>query len=246
MQSVNETQSGSPNRGKAATSAVLRAVVACYIAYLGVKIVQNEEGSMQQTTARLIGGGFILAAVAFGIYILIRLRQDLQTARAVPSETEATQAGDVLLQADADVEVPATLRTLYENYFLAVEEAERNCKPTDGLFGMGQKAADAPCHGYFEEDLTAWVKDFAEQRPSSEVVCSVMRYMFTVPQEHQDSKVAYWMLLAVQGATIELVPYLSVQDAKKIRDFYAEIYPRAQRLPIQKTLYEAIENCTSD
>lgn len=245
MQSVNETQSGVQNRGKAATSAVLRTVVACYIAYLGVKIVQNEDGSMQQTTARLIGGGFILAAIAFGIYILIRLRQDLQTARAVSSETEKTQVSDVL-QADADVEAPATLLTLYENYFLAVEEAERNCKPTDGLFGMGQKAADAPCHGYFEEDLTAWVKDFAEQNPSSEAVCGVMRYMYTVPQEHQDSKVAYWMLLAVQGTTIELVPYLNVQDAKKIRDFYADTYPRAQRLPMQKTLYEAIEKRASD
>ena len=57
-------------------AAVLRAVVAVYIGYLGYKIACAENTTMSVTTARIIGAVFIAAAAAFGVYIVKRWLAD--------------------------------------------------------------------------------------------------------------------------------------------------------------------------
>ena len=63
-------------QNKAGTAAILRAVVAGYIFYLGWKIATGESESMSPLTARLIGGAFMLAAAGFGLYTFRRWQLD--------------------------------------------------------------------------------------------------------------------------------------------------------------------------
>ena len=63
-------------QNKAATAALLRAVVAGYIFFLGWKIATGDSESMSPLAARLIGGFFMLAAAGFGAYTFRRWQID--------------------------------------------------------------------------------------------------------------------------------------------------------------------------
>ena len=73
-------------QNKASTAAILRAVVAGYIFFLGWKIATGESENMSALTARLIGGAFMLAAVGFGVYIFKRWQID-----SAAQDTENTE-----------------------------------------------------------------------------------------------------------------------------------------------------------
>ena len=49
----------------------------------------------------------------------------------------------------------ADVRSLCEAYLEAARQVERTHRPLDGMFGFGQKTADAPCHSRFLSDLEA-------------------------------------------------------------------------------------------
>lgn len=68
-------------RSKAGKKALLRALVAGYLVYLGWNIATGESESMTRFTARMIGGVFIAAASAFGLYIFRSWRNDMAAAR---------------------------------------------------------------------------------------------------------------------------------------------------------------------
>ena len=64
----------------AGVAAVLRAVVAAYLVWLGYQIITNEDTSMKPLTAKLTGGALIAAAAAFCVYTAIRFRADSRAA----------------------------------------------------------------------------------------------------------------------------------------------------------------------
>lgn len=79
-------------RSKANISAVLRSIVAFYLAYLGVTIAQNS-GGPDTTMEPWMGWGicavFCAAAIAFGVYTLRRYQADLKAAElAEPADEE--------------------------------------------------------------------------------------------------------------------------------------------------------------
>ena len=77
---MDDTKYDPQKRSHADKAAVLRAVVAVYIGYLGYKIACAENTTMSVTTARIIGGAFIAAAAAFGVYIAKRWISDRKEA----------------------------------------------------------------------------------------------------------------------------------------------------------------------
>lgn len=81
-------------RSRAVKKALLRALVAGYLVYLGWNIATGESDSMTQLTARLIGGAFIAAAAAFGVYIFRSWRSDMAAARELPDNEGDEQSID--------------------------------------------------------------------------------------------------------------------------------------------------------
>ena len=134
------------------------------------------------------------------------------------------------------------VRAIYEEYLEAAAEAEVERKPGDGLLGIGKGPADSPCHTRFAGALEAKLNAFAVSVPESAAIAAVLDYIYGVAPKYEDLKSAYWMLLAVHGLTLPLIPRLSPADAARLRARYAETYPRWKRLPVQNQVLAALKS----
>ena len=134
------------------------------------------------------------------------------------------------------------VRAIYEEYLEAAAKAEAERKPGDGLLGIGKGPADSPCHARFAGALEAKLNAFAASAPESAETAAVLDYIYGVAPRYGDLKSAYWMLLAVHGLTLPLIPCLSPADATCLRARYAETYTRRKRLPVQNQVLAALKS----
>ena len=84
-------------RSRATISAVLRSIVAFYMAYLGWTIAQNSGGAdttMQPWQGWAICAVFMAVAIGFGVYTLKRYQTDLKAAELPPEEKGDEQNED--------------------------------------------------------------------------------------------------------------------------------------------------------
>ena len=80
-------------RARAGTAATLRAAVALYVIWIGVKIIRGvSDGSsaMSPVLAWIAGLVFITSSLVFGIFIWRRWRADLEAARLPSGENDST------------------------------------------------------------------------------------------------------------------------------------------------------------
>lgn len=128
------------------------------------------------------------------------------------------------------------VRGIYEDYLADVGKLIASRKPTDGLMGFGKRAGDDICHERFADRLEAKLNDVAKASPNSGEAYAVMSVVFKFPSEHRDDSLTYWMLIAVQGLTDALIPFLSEQDAQRLSAEFSDLYPKHSYLPVQKQL----------
>ena len=133
------------------------------------------------------------------------------------------------------------LRELYESYLGEVELLELNRKPGAGIFGLKGGPADDPCHDRFAETLRGFYEEFAAQKPESASVKELMAYACTVPTVRREPRTAYWMLIAVQSLTQELIGLLTPQDAGELAALYEKSFRRHERMPSQIKLIRALK-----
>lgn len=138
------------------------------------------------------------------------------------------------------------LTTLYENYLDEALKVELARKPGEGIFGIGKKPSDDPCHDRFTENLKKLLEDFRAGGPESGEVLEALRYIYRAPKEHPEPKTAYWLLIAVQSLTKELIPLLNGEDAAALAKEYTGIYKRWERLPIQKQILDALKKASRE
>lgn len=130
---------------------------------------------------------------------------------------------------------------LYEAYVDEFHRLERYRRPLEGAFGLGGGPQNYPCHETFARDLEELLGRFAAQAPSSDQVGPALRYVyFTAPDRWKLESAVYWMLLAVQGLTLELIPLLDSTEAEMLYKAYQDAYPRRQRLPVQTKVSAAL------
>ena len=134
------------------------------------------------------------------------------------------------------------LQELYESYLREVELLEINRKPGAGIFGLKGGPADDPCHDRFAETLRGFYEEFAAQKPESASVRELMAYACTVPTVRREPRTAYWMLIAVQSLTQELIGLLTPQDAGELAALYEKSYKRRERMPSQIKLIRALRD----
>ena len=133
------------------------------------------------------------------------------------------------------------LTLLYEAYFEQVRAAEKRLKPADGLFGMGERLANAPCHDAFWKALRAFLEGMDVKEAPGQVgqaLDFIYRAPFAYPDVHPS---VYWMLLAVQGLTQPVITHLRPEDAQALYLWYQKAYPRRERLPVQNQVLEALK-----
>ena len=101
---MNEVKFDMEKRSRAYKSCGLRMIVALYICYLAFKISSAEDTSMSKTLCWIIGGVFMVAAVAFIIYSRKRFLVDLDAAKIKDDNT----ADDETVEAEAAEEEDST------------------------------------------------------------------------------------------------------------------------------------------
>ena len=129
----------------------------------------------------------------------------------------------------------ARLDRLLEDYLADCEKLERARKPTE-MFGLKFGAPTDPRHDRFLEDMGDFLGDFAAEGPDSAAVRELLESLYSLPLRHPEPKSAYWMLVAVQGLTRELIPRLGREDAAALLKAYESAWPRRLRLPVQTEL----------
>lgn len=134
----------------------------------------------------------------------------------------------------------ARMERLLDEYLEDCRKLERERKPTE-LFGLKFGAADHPRHDRFAQDLGDLLRDFAAQAPDSGAVRSILDALYRAPAENPQPLNAYWMLIAVQAHTRELIPLLEKQDAAALLKDYERRWPRHMRLPVQDELVKRLK-----
>ena len=89
-------------RARAGTSAALRALVAGYLVYLAWQIlkgVRSGETTMSPAVGYAAAAFFLLAALAFAVYLVFRWRTDVEAAK-LPVQTETGEADETSEQVE--------------------------------------------------------------------------------------------------------------------------------------------------
>ena len=132
------------------------------------------------------------------------------------------------------------LESLYDDYLDTVIRLESERKFGEGLFGLKSGPKDNPCHDRFDQDLKVLLLDLKPGETDSALLREVLEYMYDVPLQNPNPKSAYWMLIAVQDLTKDLIKGLTPKDADALAERYIENYPRSQRLPVQTELVKLL------
>lgn len=132
-----------------------------------------------------------------------------------------------------------SVRALYRDYLEKAEELERNRKPGQGLFGIGTKPADDPCHERFLRELHELLNGSGETESGG--LRETLAFIYHAPLEHKEPASIYWTLIAAHGATLERIPSLTASDARALAETYAAAYRRWNRLPVQDRVIAALK-----
>lgn len=133
------------------------------------------------------------------------------------------------------------VKELYGEYIAQVQKLEKEKKIGDGLFGMGKKISDDPCHECFSDKLEKLLKEYAVSKPASAEIREVLSYIYSVQKENKEYLSAYWLMNAVHGFTFELIDILSREDASAVYELYDKNCPRRERFPVQKKVLKALK-----
>ena len=135
-----------------------------------------------------------------------------------------------------------SLQELYNDYLEKALQVERNRRPGEGLFGIGKKPSDDPCHQRFLENLKDWLDRFSGEEPDSASIREVLAWIYRAPKENPEPNSAYWMMIAAQSLTTALIPRLNAADAAAIGADFAAAYKRWERMPVQTQILNALKN----
>lgn len=131
---------------------------------------------------------------------------------------------------------------LYEAYIKEFQQQDKTRKPFEGVFGFRGGPQDYPCHEKFMQDLDEALKRQQSQNPSSIQTAGVLRYIYCeAPVRWESEGTAYWMLIAAQSLTLEMIANLGAADAQALCGEYEKQYPRRQRLPVQDKILKALK-----
>ena len=129
---------------------------------------------------------------------------------------------------------------LYNTYMEQAEEAEKNTPFASGIFGLGKRASDDPCHDRFIQNLTALMAQFKEEGIDSAALREVLAFVFQAHAEYQVPASTHWMLIAAHSTTLDVIPLLNREDAAALCAQYEKAFKRRERMPVQTKIVKLL------
>lgn len=131
------------------------------------------------------------------------------------------------------------LQKLYDAYLREAENVRKNTPGMQGYMGMGNDPKQNPCHMAFYRNVEEWILRFLRSNPDSAQVYDAVFYILQAADSHRNTD-AYWYYFAAQGLLKPLLPMLTAEDCRKLRCWYAEHYPKKERLPVHTDLFKIL------
>ena len=132
------------------------------------------------------------------------------------------------------------LAQAFDDYGQELEERQKKAKPTDGLLGFGRSIKDDPCHERVDVRVQKIVAELCALSPTPEAAARAARLLLRADGFRWPVS-AQWMLRALERHVLPLIPFLSPADAAALQKEYAARYKPWDRLPAQKTVYDALK-----
>lgn len=132
------------------------------------------------------------------------------------------------------------LEEIYQEYEEKLEEAEKKAGLFSGAFGMGDDPRTDACNQIFYDRLGSWAREFRDSQPDSQEAARGVDFILEYPFRHRESG-TYWICYAAQQHAMTLISLLEKQEAGALAKRFARLYPKRERLPVQRKILEALE-----
>ena len=132
------------------------------------------------------------------------------------------------------------LRALYAQYEEDVRKLLSEARPFAGFFGFGTGPKDDPAHQRFCQAVQQEAERMAEEGATPEAALDAVRFLLSAQQNSRRDGLAYWTMMAAQGAALALIPRLSPEGAKAAAAEYEKTVPRRERMPLQDRILKAL------
>ena len=136
----------------------------------------------------------------------------------------------------------AAFQEILSRYASALQALDARSHPADGLFGLGRRKGDDPCHDALDREVAALLTGLAADPDAVSQASGLLRLLLEAESSRSWPEHARWMLIAVQRHGQLLVPLLSPTDAASLAAWYADRYPRSSRFPVQRDLLRALRH----
>lgn len=131
------------------------------------------------------------------------------------------------------------LEQIYREYEQALSQAKANASLFAGAFGMGDDPRKDACNQIFYEQVAQWAAAYRESEPTSQQAAQAVRWILEYPARNRSSG-TYWMTYAAQKHVLGLLMYVEPDEAETIREEFARMYPKKERLPVQKAVLQTL------
>ena len=134
------------------------------------------------------------------------------------------------------------INRLMDDYIAEVRNILSNLRLCDGIFGMGNDPKKNPCHMNFYYELEKLVASSVSSEPTEEDAFASAELLIKAPDEKACAPVARCTLVATRKMAIQFIPYLTAEHKDELKRWFDDNVPRRTRMPIEKDVYDALEN----
>ena len=131
------------------------------------------------------------------------------------------------------------LKQRYASYEAEAKRVAEEAAPLAGVWGWGADPRNDGCHTRFYEDVEQWMKNFLASSVDAESRYEAAKWIICAAAE-QGTEQTFWFLYAAQGHCKSLIPLLSGEERKVLREYYDAHYPKRDRMPVQKEIYKLL------
>lgn len=131
------------------------------------------------------------------------------------------------------------LKEIFSQYETTAQQVWAKASPLAGMLGMSNDPRNHSCHEAFFGAVERWTAAFYSTNPTPEDAAQAVRFILEAAKE-REGKNTYWYLYAVHGNVRSLIPLLTEEDCRQLREYYDVSYPAIDRPPVQREVYQLL------